>query len=378
MEETGTGEPAMSVPSQSGAGLTGPLAPCAALLAAVPEPLLLVGDDRRIRMANPAAAELLGPQLEGRAALLAIRQPEAVAALEAALASPEGSRREARFVLTTPAAEITYRLVAHRLATATSAAEPGPQPSGVLISFFDVSHVEEAEQMRRDFVANVSHELRSPLTALSGFIETLQGPARDDPEARSRFLEIMAQEARRMNGLVADLLSLSKVEANERVRPSTRVALADVIRTTLAALRPQIEESGLRLEFHDRTADSYLPGDRDQLVQVFHNLIENAIKYGGTGGEVTIELAAHPRWQGFLSEVLTVSVQDRGEGIDPIHIPRLTERFYRVDSHRSRQMGGTGLGLAIVKHIVNRHRGRLLIESRRGEGCCFTVILPRA
>ena len=183
-----------------------------------------------------------------------------------------------------------------------------------------------------------------------------------------------------MNGLVADLLSLSKVEASERVRPREQVRLGDVIRTTLAALRPQIEDSGLQVAFDEDTADSTLLGERDQLVQVFHNLIENAVKYGGaggTGGTVRIALQAHARWPGLPAEVVTVAVSDSGEGIDPIHIPRLTERFYRVDSHRSRQMGGTGLGLAIVKHIVNRHRGRLVIESERGRGSTFMVILPR-
>lgn len=232
--------------------------------------------------------------------------------------------------------------------------------------------------MRRDFVANVSHELRSPLTVLSGFIETLQGSARDDAEARARFLAIMQQEAQRMNRLVGDLLSLSKVEANERIRPREQVAMGDVLRTTLAALRPQIEENGIAVDFDDRGGGATLLGDRDQLVQVFHNLIENAIKYGGAGGRVGLALRAHDRWPGFTGPVLAVAVSDNGEGIDPIHIPRLTERFYRIDSHRSRQMGGTGLGLAIVKHIVNRHRGRLGIESTRGQGTTFLVVLPRS
>jgi two-component system phosphate regulon sensor histidine kinase PhoR len=347
------------------------LAQTAALLAALPEPALLVGDDKRIRLANPAASELLGAGLEGQGALLVIRQPEPVAALERALVGAPGERQEARYLLTSAAAETLYRMVVHRLPEAHGL-------GGVLVSFLDISHVEEAEQMRRDFVANVSHELRSPLTVLSGFIETLQGPARDDPAARERFLGIMAQEARRMNRLVADLLSLSRLEANERVRPRERVVLAEVLRTTLAALRPLIEESGIRLEYDDATADAGLLGDRDQLVQVFHNLIENAIKYGGAGGRVTITLRSHPRWPGIVGPALSVVVTDEGEGIDPIHLPRLTERFYRVDSHRSRQMGGTGLGLAIVKHIVNRHRGRLSIDSERGRGSSFMVILPQA
>ncbi len=340
------------------------------LLTGLPEPVLLVDDDKRIRLANPAAAELLGPALEGQGALLVIRQPEQVAALERALSGSPGERQEARLLLTTAAGETIYRMVVHRLAEAHGL-------RGVLISFLDISHVEEAEQMRRDFVANVSHELRSPLTVLSGFIETLQGPARDDASARERFLAIMAQEARRMNRLVSDLLSLSRLEANERIRPRERVVPAEVLRATVAALRPLIEDSGIQLEIDDATAEASVPGDRDQLVQVFHNLVENAIKYGGAGGRVTVTLRTHPRWPGILGEALSVCVADAGEGVDPIHLPRLTERFYRVDSHRSRQMGGTGLGLAIVKHIVNRHRGRLAIDSERGRGSRFTVILPR-
>ena len=346
---------------------------CAALLAGVPEPVLLVGTDNRIRIANPAATELLGAQLEGQGALLVIRQPEAVQALQNAAAAGEGQRFEARVTHSSAAGETTYRMVAHRLAAGAAPALPG---GGVLVSFLDISHVEEAEQMRRDFVANVSHELRSPLTVLSGFIETLQGPARNDPAAQERFLEIMAQEARRMNRLVADLLSLSKVEANERVRPREPVVVADVLRTTLAALRPLMEENAIRLQLDDETDGASVPGDRDQLVQVVQNLVENAVKYGG-GGEVQIRLRTHPRWPGFPGAALSLAVTDRGEGIDPIHIPRLTERFYRIDNHRSRQMGGTGLGLAIVKHIVNRHRGRLVIESERGRGSTFMVILPR-
>lgn len=179
-----------------------------------------------------------------------------------------------------------------------------------------------------------------------------------------------------MNRLVDDLLSLSKVEANERVRPRATVSLIDVIRSTLAALRPQIEDNGIALTVDDSGGPFRVIGDHDQLTQVFHNLIENAIKYGGTGGHVGVVLTCHERWPGFTSPVISVEVSDRGEGIDPVHIPRLTERFYRVDSHRSRDLGGTGLGLAIVKHILNRHRGKLMIESTRGLGSTFTVILP--
>jgi len=237
----------------------------------------------------------------------------------------------------------------------------------------EITAVELAEAMRRDFVANVSHELRSPLTALTGFIETLRGAARDDAAARERFLAIMEREAGRMNRLVRDLLHLSRVEAEERVRPTTRIALVDVLKAPMASLRPLAEASGVRLVLEGEEVPSTLPGDADQLVQVFQNLIENAVKYGGAGGVVTVRLSPDrlPK-----AAAVRVDVIDRGEGIDEVHLPRLTERFYRVDSHRAREKGGTGLGLAIVKHIIQRHRGRLHVQSRKGEGSTFSVILP--
>jgi len=358
-------------PSSEGAALMD-AEKVALLLRDLPEPLLIVGPDNRIRIANRAAGETLGAQLVGQSVHAVIRQPEAVAALDRVLrpASGQAAPAEARFDHTTPAAETVFRMV-------VTPVDPATGVEGALVSFHDISHVEEAEQMRRDFVANVSHELRSPLTVLAGFIETLRGAAKDDPQARARFLAIMDQEAARMTRLVADLLTLSRVEANERVRPREVVALGDVIRTTLAALRPQIEDGAIRINFDEGAGGHRLVGDRDQLTQVFHNLIENAIKYGGAGGKVCILVRDHAAMPGFAGPAISVEVIDRGEGIDPIHIPRLTERFYRVDTHRSREMGGTGLGLAIVKHIIQRHRGRLSIRSARGEGSTFTVLLPR-
>ena len=228
--------------------------------------------------------------------------------------------------------------------------------------------------MRRDFVANVSHELRTPLTALSGFIETLGGAARDDAAARDRFLAIMAREAGRMNRLVQDLLHLSRVEAAERVRPTTRIDLQKVLATTLGSLRPLADDAGVRLEVEGETGPLPLLADQDQMIQVLSNLIENAVKYGGAGGVVTLRLTRDALPGG---PAIRVDVIDRGEGIDPVHLPRLTERFYRVDGHRSREKGGTGLGLAIVKHIVNRHRGRLRIDSTVGKGSVFSVLLPQ-
>lgn len=340
-----------------------------ALLQAFPEPALLVAADRRIIAPNPAATELFGPGISGTSVLAVLRQAEAIDALSRVLAPGTAEVAEASFEHTTQAGESTYRMTVRRLG-------PPSETATVLVTLVDISHFAEAEKMRRDFVANVSHELRSPLTVLSGFIETLRGPARDDPAARDRFLEIMEQEAQRMNRLVGDLLSLSRVEVNEKVRPRHMVSLEQILRSTFAALRPQIEDNGITLTFDQAHGDQMLAGDADQLTQVFHNLVENAIKYGGTGKSIQVQVRRHDRMPGFSGPVLAVDIIDRGEGIDPVHIPRLTERFYRVDSHRSRAMGGTGLGLAIVKHIINRHRGRLLIRSAPGEGSTFTVILP--
>ena len=340
----------------------------AAVLAGLTDPVMIVGSDNAIVLANRAADDLLGPGLAGQPVHGVLRQPEALAALERGLGTHQHG--EARIRFETAGSEITFRLIVHPLHRATAGLD------GVVVSLNDISHVEEAEQMRRDFVANVSHELRSPLTALLGFVETLRGAARHDPAARERFLSIMEAEAQRMNRLIADLLSLSKVETSERVRPREAINLADVLGTTIAALRPLLQDRDVTLEQDYESDRLFVIGDSDQLTQVFHNLLENAIKYGATGGKVVLRARREEKVLGFPGPVIRVDVQDQGEGIAAEHIPRLTERFYRVDNHRSRTMGGTGLGLAIVKHIVNRHRGRLQISSVQGKGSTFSVILP--
>jgi two-component system, OmpR family, phosphate regulon sensor histidine kinase PhoR len=228
--------------------------------------------------------------------------------------------------------------------------------------------------MRRDFVANVSHELRTPLTALQGFIETLQGPARNDAAARERFLAIMATESDRMSRLVSDLLQLSHVEANQRMRPAKEIDLAATIGRAVDGLRPLAQRAQVTLIGTGFDSPRMLRADSDQIMQVVVNLVENAIKYGSAPG-AKVEIT--------LSETVTLRgpaycfwVQDYGAGIAPEHIPRLTERFYRVDSHRSRAQGGTGLGLAIVKHIVSRHRGKMTIDSTLGQGTRFSIFFP--
>ena len=338
------------------------------VLAGLPLAAVLVGPDARIKAANAAAREMLGQAIEGRHFLTAMRQPDLRAAIEATAA--DGTTRSITYQAAKDGRDSTYR--AH---VAPVTHEAGGDP-GVLVSFEDLTEREQAAQMRRDFVANVSHELRTPLTSLLGFIETLQGPARHDQAAIDRFLGIMAREAARMERLVHDLLSLSRVEGEERVRPREPVDLAGVIGTVVTTLRPLAREHGCGLHFGPETT-CLVPGNADQLQQVFTNLVENAIKYGGAGNAVEIALALHPDDATLRMPAIAATVRDRGPGIDPLHIPRLTERFYRVDTHRSRAMGGTGLGLAIVKHIVSRHRGRIRIASEPGEGSTFTVILPR-
>lgn len=330
------------------------------IVAAVPLPVIAIGPDERVVAANAAALSLFGAGIEGRHHLLSLRQPALQAAIAAALA--EGRTGTARHVVPGPSQDISYRV------TVAPAGE-----GHALLTFEDVTEAEQMGQMRRDFVANVSHELRTPLTALLGFIETLRGAARDDPAARDRFLGIMEREAGRMNRLIGDLLQLSRVEAEERVRPTAQVDLQALVAGAVATLRPLAESAGVAVEVTGETGPLPVPGDADQIMQVLVNLIENGVKYGGAGGSLRIHIAREqlPRGPG-----IRLDVMDRGEGIDPVHIPRLTERFYRVDGHRSREKGGTGLGLAIVKHIVQRHRGRIRIESERGKGSVFSVIFP--
>jgi two-component system phosphate regulon sensor histidine kinase PhoR len=255
-----------------------------------------------------------------------------------------------------------------------SAASPRTAPALVLV-FRDLTEAKRLEAMRVDFVANASHELRTPLASLLGFIETLQGPARNDQQAQNRFLGIMRQQGRRMARLIDDLLSLSRVEMSEHKRPVDAVDLGLVIRQVADTLRPVAEERKVVMGLNLPEKPILVAGDREELMRVAENLIENAIKYGQTGQRVELGLTNEPFGPGRCGEA-HFTVRDFGPGIASEHLPRLTERFYRVDASASRETGGTGLGLAIVKHIVNRHRGRLTIESEPGSGSLFHVFLP--
>jgi two-component system, OmpR family, phosphate regulon sensor histidine kinase PhoR len=331
------------------------------ILDALGHPAVIIGRDERILYANQSAQEVLGPAIEGRHHAMALRTPGVLSAIARCLSTREKS--ETRHSIPLGTRDQVFRVSVSPV--------DGADVDGALCILQDITATEEASQMRRDFVANVSHELKTPLTALMGFIETLRGPARNDPAAQERFLAIMDREAGRMNRLVRDLLQLSRVEAEERVRPSDPVDLVGLIQMTLATLRPQVEAAGIEIRFELPAERPTVPGDADQLTQVFHNLIENAIKYGAPQSMVSISIAPVA---GVSGPMVQVDVIDQGEGIPAIHLPRLTERFYRVDAHRSRERGGTGLGLAIVQ----RHRGRLLVESAVGEGSTFSVLLPVA
>ena len=336
------------------------------ILAGLPQPVLIVGEDERVKAANAPALAVFGAEIVGRPYITVIRQPALLDCLEGTLRLGQPGR--ARFIVTGQAAESSYRVLTSPLS--------GDGLRGALVAFEDVTELEQAEAMRRDFVANVSHELRTPLTALTGFIETLKGAAKDDPAARDRFLGIMEREAGRMNRLVRDLLSLSRVEAEERMRPGERVDVLALVRSAVQSIRPLAEAAGAEIEFRGEAGPVMLLADPDQITQVFMNLIENAVKYGASGKLVTVEITRVDREPSLRGPAVRFDVIDRGEGIEAVHLPRLTERFYRVDTHRSREKGGTGLGLAIVKHIINRHRGRFRIESEKGRGSRFSVILP--
>ncbi|MBO9454143.1 two-component sensor histidine kinase [Paracoccus sp. R12_1] len=353
-----------------------------AFLSGVPVPMLAVDGRARTIAANAAATSLFGPDLLDRPFVTVLRHPAVVEAVDWVLQPDRHPAPPPDPALPTPpegVVSLRAQVIADGrdiAAEITVAPLPAALGRGATVAIIDQSVADEAEQMRRDFVANVSHELKTPLTAMIGFIETLRGPARGDPKARDRFLDIMEREANRMNRLVADLLSLSRVQAEERRRPSSEVDLPMMLRGVLATMAQAAEAAGVEVETDGLEGSRLLPGDPDQLVQVFQNLIENALKYGASGGHLGVRLRRIEYEPLMRGPALAVDISDRGEGIEERHLPRLTERFYRVDTHRSRAQGGTGLGLAIVKHIVNRHRGRLKIESRKAGGSRFTVILP--
>ncbi len=333
------------------------------------DPIIVLNASGHVVFANRASQALLGAGAEKKHISAVLRTPSVLEAVERVAAGGEPE---------TVAFSVLVPVERHYEAFVARAGRNGSPNAGlVLIQLHDLTALRRTEQMRADFIANASHELRTPLAAVSGFIDTLRGHAKDDAGARERFLDIMSVEAGRMRRLIDDLLSLTRIELNEHNPPSGEADLAAVVRDAATALSPLAQADGVSVEVQPHGP---LPvvGDHDELIQVFQNLIHNAIKYGRSGGRVTVTLGRAPAQGQREADMAFAAIRDEGEGIPREAIPRLTERFYRVDVKRSRERGGTGLGLAIVKHILNRHQGRLQIDSTLGAGSTFTVYLPAA
>jgi len=334
----------------------------------LPDPLVVLGADRAVRRANAAARAAFGTDIQA-----VLRHPDLRAAIDRGIAGgPSAPPHTAQLRVPVPVPR-------EILAVVVRLDSPLSGGVGVLVVLSDRTREKVVERTRADFVANASHELRTPLASLIGFIATLRGPAADDPPAQARFLEIMAEQAERMNRLIDDLLSLSRIEIVEHQAPADTVDLEELIERILAGFEISFRQRGTSLDWQATPGLPLVLGDTDQLEQVAQNLLDNALKYGKQGGTIRVRLDRSQPVGNFPARPgLVFSVADDGAGIPKQHLPRLTERFYRVDTGRSRAVGGTGLGLAIVKHIVNRHRGVLQIESEAGQGAKFSIWLPVA
>ncbi|HEX5997894.1 MAG TPA: ATP-binding protein [Hyphomicrobiaceae bacterium] len=339
------------------------------MIDAVPEPAVALNAAARLVHANKLAEEELGGRRGGAHIASMSRDPGLLAAVEEALSTREPQTFELHGRV-----PVERRLLASIVPLKEAPTTARDVPT-LLITFRDLSEQDRLARMRADFVANASHELRTPLAYLKGSVETLQGPAKDDAAARATFLKTMGEQAELMSRLVDDLLSLSRVEMREYLPPSGEADLATVIADVAHTLEPIAQQADIALTLNGLEAAAPVRGDHDELAQVFQNLIQNAIKYGREGGKVDVVLS---REAGPPQAHYRVDVSDDGPGIPPQHLPRLTERFYRVNVAASREKGGTGLGLAIVKHILKRHRGELAIASELGEGSTFSVTLPAA
>ncbi|MBZ3691716.1 phosphate regulon sensor histidine kinase PhoR [Phyllobacterium calauticae] len=326
------------------------------LAAQLPDPLIIFDHEGTILYVNPAANGAFGPLARGGTLLLHFRAPEMQTLVQSVMSDAQAGSID--YSERVPV-ERWYRATVLRL-------DQGGSDRQYLLSFRDLTEAHRLERMRSDFIANASHELRTPLASLSGFIETLRGPARNDAVARDNFLEIMQKQAERMARLIDDLLSLSRIEMKAHIAVKDQVDLTIVLNHVVDTLRPLATHLDIEIERHIDPGPVMVLGDRDELTQVFQNLLENACKYGQSGKKVVVELKNN-------GEGIKATIQDFGPGIPEEHIPRLTERFYRVNIETSRAQKGTGLGLAIVKHILTRHRARLVVRSRVGEGSSFTV-----
>jgi two-component system, OmpR family, phosphate regulon sensor histidine kinase PhoR len=342
-----------------------PIFTSAPILAALPIPVLILDSREVLCHANPLARALFPGLREGVPISFSVRFPELLEAIDRVQA---GKSRVSVDLVERLSAERSFEAhIALMMPQSAQASDPA-----IVISMLETTKMRQVEAMRVDFVANASHELRTPLASIIGFVETLQGPARQDAVMREKFLAIMAEQGRRMARLIDDLLSLSRIEMRVHLAPTEQVHLEVELGHLIETLSGLARERAVALVLRTEPgAETRIIGDRDEILRVFENLIENAIKYGASGGRVEIALRKDP-----AAGEVKVFVRDFGPGIAALHLPRLTERFYRADVEASRVLGGTGLGLAIVKHILNRHRGRLAILSKPGEGATFTVSLP--
>jgi two-component system, OmpR family, phosphate regulon sensor histidine kinase PhoR len=337
------------------------------LIGGFPSPVIVLDHDGRVTAFNVAATTIAPALRRGESVLIALRMPELVEAIRHASKQGEPQRVELF-------ERVPFERWFEAFITPVKLTFSGAPLNILLLVFNDLTPLRRVEQMRADFIANASHELRTPLAALLGFIETLQGSARDDPQARAKFLAIMQGQATRMARLIDDLLSLSRIELNAHRQPNTTVDLIPIIRQVVDGLQTLARDRVVEIKVESPESELFVLGDRDELIRAIENLVENALKYGATGKRVDITLASTKGATG--EREAQISVRDYGPGIAPEHLPRLTERFYRVDVADSRAQGGTGLGLALVKHVLNRHSGRLNIESIEGAGATFTIHLP--
>ena len=356
----------------------------AALIEALQDPVLILDETHHLILSNEAARNLFNVTASGLDISAIIRTPNFLEALTD-VAETKASRTIQ--LLERVPVERHFSVTISWIAPQSKKNKIDREDDlAMMVYFQDLTEQERLNRMRSDFIANASHELRTPLASLLGFIETLQGPARDDEAAREKFLKVMAAQGKRMTSLIDDLLSLSRIEMNDHKQPKDTVDLVNVLSNAIDVLAPLADEQNVTIKLETVAENAVTKGHRDELLQVFQNLIHNAIKYGQTTeGENII----HIRLQDNLKENaspdqpinqghIRIEIQDYGIGIDPVHIPRLTERFYRVDVQQSREKGGTGLGLAIAKHIISHHQGQLKIRSKLGEGSTFSVTLPKA
>jgi len=356
-----------TLPASGRAAAPAQVALIESLIGGLPQPAIVLDRDGRVIAFNEAAAAIAPALRRGEPALITLRMPELVDAIRRATKRREPQRVE--FFERVPLDRWFEAFVTPvKLATGDSGSDI------LLMTFNDLTPLRRVEEMRADFIANASHELRTPLAALLGFIETLQGSAKDDAAARAKFLSIMQGQAARMARLIDDLLSLSRIELNAHLQPNTSVDLAPIVRQVADGLQTLARDRDVEINLSASAEPLIVLGDRDELIRALENLVENALKYGAAGKRVDIALSRGQTRAGQPEARLTV--RDYGPGIAPEHVPRLTERFYRVDVADSRAQGGTGLGLALVKHVLNRHGGKLTIESTPGAGAAFTMHVP--